>query len=169
LTAVTTSRYLSLFETSFLITRLSPYLRNRASRLIKSPKLYMSDSGLACHLAGVERIEPVSNDPLLGAIFETYVSQNLLSIIDSRWTTARLYFWSVQGRYEIDFIVEAGNQCIALEVKSGAQWQDKDLSGLRAFLSTTPHCKAGILGYNGTDAVRLGEKLWALPLSLILS
>lgn len=168
-TAATTSRYLSLFETSFIITRLHPYLRNRASRLIKSPKLYISDSGLACYLAGVDKIDPGSNEPLMGAMFETYVAQNLLSIVNAKWTEARLYFWSLQGRHEVDFIIEAGNHCIALEVKSGARWQDKDLSGLKAFLSTTPHCKAAILAYNGKDAVKLEGKIWALPLSLILS
>ena len=168
-TAATTSRYLSLFETSFIITRLHPYLRNRASRLIKSPKLYISDSGLACYLAGVDRIDPGSNEPLMGAMFETYIAQNLLSIINAKWTEAHLYFWSLQGRHEVDFIIEAGSHCIALEVKSGARWQDKDLSGLKAFLSTTPHCKAAILAYNGKDAVKLEGKIWALPISLILS
>jgi predicted AAA+ superfamily ATPase len=169
LTAVTTSRYLSLFETSFIITRLSPYLRNRASRLIKSPKIYISDSGLACYLAGVERFEYPSSEPILGAMLETYIAQNLSSLINGRWTEAHLYFWSIQGRYEVDFVIEAGNQCIALEIKSGTRWQDKDLYALKAFLKTTPHCKAAILGYNGTDSVRLGEKLWPIPLSLILS
>ncbi len=169
LTATTTSKYLSSFETSFIITRLSPYLRNRASRLIKSPKLYISDSGLACYLAGVDRIASSSNEPLMGAMFETYIAQNLMSIINSRWTEARLYFWSVQGRHEVDFIIEAGNHCIALEVKSGTRWQKRDLTGLKTFLSTTPHCKAAILGYNGTEAVSLGGEMWVLPLSLILS
>jgi len=169
LTATMTSKFLSIFETSFLITRLSPYLRNRASRLIKSPKLYLSDSGLACYFASVDQVEPASNEPLMGALFETYIAYNLLNIIDSRWPEARLFFWSVQGRHEVDFIIESGTHCIALEVKSGTRWQDRDLSGLKAFLSTTPHCKAAILGYNGVEAVRLGEKLWALPLSLILS
>ena len=169
LTAATTSRYLSLFETSFLITRLSPYLRNRASRLIKSAKIYMSDSGLASYLTGVDSIEPVSGEPLMGSMLETYIAQNLLNMIHSKWTEAQLFFWSVQGRHEVDFIIEVGTRCIALEIKSGTRWQDRDLSGLKAFLSATPHCKAGILGYNGPDSVRLGEKLWALPLSLILS
>lgn len=169
LTAPTTARYLSLFETSFIITRLSPYLRNRASRLIKSPKVYIADSGLACYLAGVDRSAPGKDEPLMGAMFETYIAQNLLSIINSRWTAAHLYFWSVQGRHEVDFVIESGGHCMALEIKSGTRWQDKDLSGLKAFLSTTPHCKAAILGYNGTDAVRLGKNFWALPLSLILS
>lgn len=169
LTAATTSRYLSLFEASFLITRVMPYLRNRASRLIKSPKLYINDSGLACYLAGIEGMNPSSNEPLMGRMFETYIAQNLSGIIDGKWTEARLYFWSLQGRHEVDFVVEMGNHCIALKIKSGARWQDRDLAGLRAFLSTTPHCKAAILGYNGMEAVQLGEKTWALPLSLLLS
>jgi uncharacterized protein len=169
LTAATTSRYLSLFETSFLITRVTPYLRNRASRLIKSPKLYISDSGLACYLAGIDRIDASSNEPLMGRMFETYIAQNLLSIIDAKWTEAHLYFWSLQGRHEVDFIIEAGNHCIALEIKAGARWQDRDLAGLRAFLSTTPQCKAAILGYSGVESVKLGEKIWALPLNLLLS
>ena len=169
LTAVTTSRYLSLFEASFLVTRVMPYLRNRATRLIKSPKLYINDSGLACYLAGIEGMNPSSNEPLMGRMFETYIAQNLSGIINGRWTEARLYFWSLQGRHEVDFVVEVGNHCIALEIKSGARWQDRDLAGIRAFLSTTPHCKAAILGYNGKEPVKLGEKTWALPLSLLLS
>ncbi len=168
LTAETTSRYLSLLEASFVITKLSPYLRNRASRLIKSPKIYVSDSGLACFMAGIDQIDMDNKESLLGAIFETYVAQNLLAIIGSRWKEARLYFWSVQGRHEIDFIVEVGRHCLALEVKSSARWEKRDLLGLEAFLAVTPHCKAAVLCHNGTQAVRLGEKIWALPLGLLL-
>ncbi|PIV66117.1 MAG: hypothetical protein COS10_07890 [Nitrospirae bacterium CG01_land_8_20_14_3_00_44_22] len=166
LNAATTSRYLSLLETSFVIRRLSPYLRNKASRLIKSPKVYISDSGLACYLAGIETLE---SEMLRGAIFETFVSQNLTGIVDSRWNNATLHFWNVQGRYEVDFVIEAGGRCIAIEVKASSRWGEKDLSGLKAFLSYTPHCVAGILAYNGERAVKLSERLWALPLSLILS
>lgn len=82
---------------------------------------------------------------------------------------ARVYFWNVQGRYEVDFIVEAGNKCIAIEVKGSARWEDRDLAGFRAFLSTTPHYIAGVLAYNGKAAVKLGERLWAIPLSIIFS
>lgn len=169
LNADTTSRYLSLFEASFLITRIPPYLGNRSSRLIKSPKLYLSDTGLACHLAGLEPSNSIKNDPMFGALFETYVAQNLLSILNARWQNAALYFWSVQGRNEVDFVIEAGRSCMALELKSAARWQERDLAGLNAFLKVTPHCKAAILCHNGDAAVKLGEKLWALPTSLILS
>ncbi len=169
LNAVTTSRYLSLFETSFISYRLEPYLRNKASRLIKSPKLYISDSGLACYLAGVDRLERSAREHLTGALFETYVAQNISAIIDACWPEAKLYFWSVQGRYEVDFIIEAGNKCIAVETKAGARWEDRDLSGLRAFLSSASNCIAAILAYNGKEAVKLGDRLWAVPLDTLLS
>jgi len=169
LTSATTSRYLSLLETSFVISKLSPYLRNRASRLIKAPKIYMSDSGLACFIAGIGKLGMDYQEPLPGAMFETYVAQNLFAIVNSRWKEAQLYFWSVQGRHEVDFIIEVGRSCLAIEVKSSARWQKKDLSGLEAFLGATPHCKGAILCYNGTEAVQLGDKMWALPLGLVLS
>jgi len=166
LNAVTTSRNLSLLEASFIIQRISPYLKNKASRLIKSPKLYVSDSGLACYLSSVESGE---TGLLKGAMFETYVAQNLSGIIDTRWPEARIFFWHVQGRYEVDFVIEVGNRCLAIEVKSAARWNDKDLAGIMAFLSATPHCVVAVLAYNGTEMVKLGERLWAVPLGLLLS
>ncbi len=169
LSAATTSRYLSLFEALFLITRIQPYLGNRSSRLIKSPKLYLSDAGLASYLTGLDLSSSILNDPLYGAILETYMAQNLLSILNAKWQNASLYFWTVQGRHEVDFVIEAGRSCIALELKSAARWQERDLAGLKAFLTATPHCKAGILCHNGEDAVRLGQKIWALPTNLVLS
>jgi hypothetical protein len=58
---------------------------------------------------------------------------------------------------------------LAIEVKAAARWGERDLAGLKAFLAATPGCKAAILAYNGNQAVRLGEKIWAIPLSLLLS
>lgn len=169
LNAVTASRYLGLMEASFVIHRLGPHLANRASRLIKSPKLYMTDSGLACHLAGVASLDVTAAEPLRGALFETYVAQNLSAILEARWPEARLSFWNVQGRHEVDFVIEAGRETLAVEVKAASRWDDRALSGLRAFLSRTPGCRAAILAHNGTEAVRLDDRLWAVPLGLLLS
>ena len=101
--------------------------------------------------------------------FETYVAQNLLSIISSGWPKASLHFWAVQGRHEVDFVIEEKRACIALELKVAARWRERDLAGLKAFLSATPHCKAGILCHNGDEIAQLGPKLWALPTGLVLS
>ncbi|MDF1527245.1 MAG: ATP-binding protein [bacterium] len=169
LKAATAARYLSILDASFVIRRVSPYLKNRSSRLIKSPKMYMSDSGLACYLAGIREPGIEGEHPLKGALLETYVAQNLSGLIDSCWPDAELGFWHIQGRHEVDFVIEDGGKCLALEIKSGARWSEGDLSGLKAFLAKTPHCKAGILAYNGDTPVQLGERLWAIPLGTVLS
>jgi hypothetical protein len=102
-------------------------------------------------------------------MLETFVAQNLLAVLGSRWQNASLHFWTVQGRHEVDFVIEAGRSCLALELKAAARWRERDLKGLKAFLKATPHCKAGILCHGGEQTARLGPKLWALPIGLVLT
>lgn len=168
LNAATTARYLSLLEASFVVVRLHPYFANRASRLIKSPKLYVSDSGLAAHLAGVDE-DHVAGDPMRGALLETYVAQNLAAVLESEWSGARLSYWHIQGRHEVDFVIEKGRDTLAIEVKAGPRWDERDLAGLRAFLDKTKQCRLAILAYGGRETVRLGDRLWAAPLAAVLS
>lgn len=85
------------------------------------------------------------------------------------WFRAEMFFWNIQGRHEVDRVIEAGNRCIAVEVKAAGRWENRDLAGLNAFVAATPHCAAGVLAYNGSTPVRLGDRLWAIPLRLILS
>lgn len=165
----TVTRYLGLLEASFLFTRLAPHLRSQAARLIKAPKLFMTDSGLAAHLTAVTDLGATSDEPLRGALFETYVLQNLQAILGSHRPQARVDYWSVQGRHEVDFVVTAGRASIAIEVKAASRFGDRDLSGLRAFAENTPDVRAGVLAYNGTEAVRLGSGLYAIPIGLLLS
>jgi len=168
LSVVTTTRYLQLAETSFLFRRLSPFLRNRSSRLIKSPKLYVADSGLACHLAGVESMGSRDEEPMRGVLFETYVLQNISSILDAHLPNAGIAYWHVQGRHEVDFIIENGNKCIAIELKASTRWSESDLTSLKIFAEKTPSCQASLLAYNGTETARIGPKLWAVPMEVML-
>lgn len=66
-------------------------------------------------------------------------------------------------------MVEVGRECLAVDVKTSSRWDDRDLGGLRAFLEATPRCRAAILAYNGETAVRLDSRLWAIPLTTVLS
>jgi predicted AAA+ superfamily ATPase len=152
-----------------LIRRLPPFLKNRSSRLIKSPKLYFTDSGLAAHLAGVVSLEAGHEELLRGALFETYVAQNLAALLEAHRPEARLSYWHEQGRHEVDFVIEAGRKVFAIEVKATTRWNESDLSGLRAFLERTPACLAAVLAYNGKEAVKLDERLFALPLGHLLA
>ncbi len=168
LSAATAGRYLDLLETSFLIRRLPPFLKNRSSRLIKSPKLYFTDSGLAAYLAGATDLEPGRDALLRGALFETYVGQNLAALVEAHLPDARLAYWHEQGRHEVDFVIEAGRRVFAVEVKAASRWDEGDVSGLRAFLDRTPACVAAVLAYNGEESVRLDSRLWAIPMGHLL-
>ncbi len=165
----TASRYLGLLETSFVLDHLEPYLRNRATRLIKSPKVFVTDSALAAHLAAVNDLSAYSGEPLRGALFETFVHQNLTAILGAYLPRAQVAFWNIQGRYEVDFVVSSPHRTIAVEVKAASRFTRRDLRGLLAFKAKTPECRAGVLAYNGSEAVGLGDDLYAIPLGLLLS
>jgi len=169
LSAATAGRYLGLLEASFLVRRLPPFLKNRSTRLIKSPKLYVSDSGLAAYLTGVESLEPTRDERLRGALFETYVAQNLAGLLDAHLPDAQLAYWHEQGRHEVDFVIESGRKVFAVEVKTAARWTEDDFSGLRTFVDRTPACAAAILAYNGREALHLGGKMFAIPLGHLLA
>jgi predicted AAA+ superfamily ATPase len=162
LSAATATRYLNLLETSFLIRRLPAFLNNRSSRLIKSPKLYFTDSGLAAYVAGNANANP-------GALLETYTVQNVVAILEAHLPEASLTYWHEQGRHEVDLVIEYAGKVWAIEVKAASRWSESDLAGLSAFIDRTPQCEAGILAYNGASTVSLGGKLWAVPLAALLA
>ena len=170
LSVATAARYIGLLEASFAVRRLPPFLNNRSSRLIKSPKYHFTDSGLAAHMAGVDSLRPGRDDLLRGALFETYAAQNVSALLEAHVPQARMAYWHEQGRHEVDFVVDLGRDGVcAIEVKAATRWADADLAGLRAFLDRTPACSAAVLAHNGTTAVQLGPKLWAIPLGHLLA
>lgn len=165
----TTRRHLDLLETLMVIYRLPPFLGNRSSRLIKSPKLYFADSGLAAHLAGVTEVGTSSAEPLRGALLENFVLQNLMAALEPHLIGVRFYFWHEQGRQEVDFVIEHGRELVAVEVKATGRLNMDDTRSLRDFMRRTPACVAGVLSYFGQEVMPLGEKLWAVPLHVLLA
>jgi predicted AAA+ superfamily ATPase len=165
----TVTRHLDLLEGMCLIHRLPPFLGNRSSRLIKSPKLYFADSGLAAHLAGVTEVATSSAEPLRGALLENFALQNLMAALEPHLIGVRFYFWHEQGRQEVDFVIEQGRELVAIEVKATGRLQMDDTRSLRDFLRRTPACVAGVLSYFGQEVMPLGDKLWAVPLHVLLA
>jgi predicted AAA+ superfamily ATPase len=106
----TVRRYLNLLETSYLLVRLPAYAVNRTKRLIKSPKLYWGDTGVALHLAG--------SDAPDGHHLENLVLHDLLSWRDARLERAEIHYWRTTIGEEVDFVVEAGGRLLPIEVKS---------------------------------------------------
>ena len=120
----TVHRYLNLIETSYLLQRVPAYRVNRTSRLIKSPKLYWGDTGLALHLSGGEPS---------GAHLENIVLQDLAAWRDARLERAEVLYWRTSAGEEVDFVVEAGDRVLPIEVKASRRPRLRDAVHLRKF------------------------------------
>ena len=121
----TVHRYLNLLETSYLLVRLPAYVVNRTKRLIKSPKVYWGDTGVALHLTQEE--EP------RGAHLENLVLHDLLTWRDSRLDRAEVFYWRTTVGEEVDFVIEAGDRLLPIEVKATAPPRLRDITNLRTF------------------------------------
>lgn len=159
----TVHRYLNLLETTHLFERLPAYTVNRTSRLMKSPKAFWSDPGLAAFLSGYFETEPLRRARELGAYFETLIFHHLQVLVGLLTPPARLYFWRTRSGREVDFVVEHGRRLLAIEVKRATQVGYGDVASLRAFLDEYPEASGGLLLYGGKAIRRLGEKIVALP------
>ncbi len=115
----TAKHWLSILETCYLIHFVRPHFANFGKRLTKSPKLYVTDVGLACALLGIETATQVQNHPLRGALFETMVVNEFLKNRCNTGMRSPLYFWRDNIGTEVDLILERGNELAAVEIKSG--------------------------------------------------
>ena len=165
----TAVRYMGLLETSFILNRLPPFMRSRTTRLLKSPKIFLTDSALACHLTATSDVGVAADEPLRGPLYETFVYQNLAGMIGAHLPDAELGFWSIQARHEVDFVISHKRRRVAIEVKAASRFGERDLAGLRAFRDKTPGALAGILAYNGSEAFAPEKGLFVVPLGLLLS
>ena len=116
----TAKEWLSLLETSGLIVLIRPHVKNFNKRLVKMPKLYFTDPGLAVHLAGIKSPDDLSYHPLKGGLFESLVLAEFLKYRFNSGKEANLYFWRDQHGHEIDCLIEQGERdLIPVEMKSG--------------------------------------------------
>jgi uncharacterized protein len=115
----TAKHWLSILETCYLIHFVRPHFSNFGKRLTKSPKLYMTDVGLAAALLGIQSASQMQNHPLRGAFFETLVVNEFLKNRCNAGLREPLYFWRDNIGTEVDLIIERGTEIAAIEIKSG--------------------------------------------------
>ncbi len=114
----TIKSWISVLEASHMIHMLEPYHRSIGKRLVKSPKLYFLDTGLAAHLMGLYTWQEIANSPMAGALWETYAFGQIQRYLLSQGiSTPTLYYWRTKDGKEVDFIIEKGGQFIAFEAK----------------------------------------------------
>lgn len=159
----TVHRYLNLLETTCLFERLPAFARNRTKRLIKTPKVYFLDPGLATHLSGHRTLESLQAGREAGGIFETLVFLHLRVLSHLATPPLRLSYWRTANGREVDFVVEQGQQLIAIEVKLTTAPRYADAENLRLFLEEYPETTAALLIHAGQEVKQLGERILALP------
>ena len=128
----TVKSWLSVLETSGLVFLLEPYFRNPGKRLVKSPKIYFTDTGLACYLMGIETWDNLRKSPFIGAVWETYVFGQLYRYFLNRGIPRpRIWYWRTTSGSEIDFLIEKDGKLIAVEAKSAEYPSSSALSGFQ--------------------------------------
>ncbi len=115
----TAQKWLSILETSFIIFLLPPYYKNFNKRIIKSPKLYFYDTGLACSLMNIKNVEQLDYHFAKGNLFETMIISEIMKQKFNGELQGDVYFWRESNNNEIDCIIDTGNDLKAIEIKSG--------------------------------------------------
>ena len=129
----TARSWLSVLEAGYLVRRLSPLHRNLRKRIIKTPKLHVVDSGLACWLLGIRAPSELERHPLIGSLLETWVVGEVAKAFANRGVRARLHYWRDHRGREVHLVVDRGRDLLAVEVKSGATIHPSFFDNLRRF------------------------------------
>ena len=129
----TINSWISILRESYVVFLLQPYYANIRKRLVKSPKLYFYDVGLASYLLAIENETQMNRDPLRGALFENMVVMELVKHRFNRGQDPNLYFFRDERHHEIDVVIKAGNMLTGVEIKSSATFHADFLKGLKYF------------------------------------
>lgn len=154
-THVTTKRWLSVLEASFVVRLLRPHHQNFNKRLIKSPKLYFLDTGLLCYLLNIRTPEELRHHSARGGVFESFVITELLKASYHAGEEPSLYFWRDSTGREVDCLIDGGEAVVPVEIKSSQTIASDFFAGLRYWLGLagTPDGPAALI-YGGDRSFR---------------
>jgi predicted AAA+ superfamily ATPase len=165
--AVNTAKaWLSVLEATFQVIVLRPYHGNAGKRLVKTPKVYFTDTGMLCYLAGLKDPDHAAAGPLGGPIFETAVLLEIVKAFVNRGEEPRIHFWRTSAGVEVDLVVEDGGNLTPIEVKLSATPRPAMASGIRAFQEDLGEkAGPGFVIHPGEVRLPLAPKVVSLPFS----
>ena len=146
----TVKSWLGILQASYIIHLLPPYFRNFSKRVVKTPKLYFYDTGLASHLLRIRSSEDLANHAMRGALFENLVVTELLKGRFNHGKRSNLYFWRDRSGHEVDVILDRGVEVWPIEIKSGQTITSAYFKGLEKFHQISGQ-QAGWVFYGGED------------------
>lgn len=165
----TVKAHVELLVQLFLLYRLRPWSTNLGARQVKTPKLLLTDAGMAAALVGVDpdRYAAPDQGPLAGALYETFVVMELVKQATWSATAVELFFYRDTEKREVDLVIEApSGDVVAVEAKSATAAHPSDARGLRLLRDRLgPRFKTGVVVYQGEHTLPLDDRIWAVPLS----
>lgn len=147
----TVNAWLTVLETSFIAYRLPPYYQNFSKRIVKTPKVYFYDTGLAAYLLGIRSVADLSVHFARGSLFENLIINELTKNWLNRGQRPPFYFWSDQSSHEVDLLIDRGTSLTAVEIKSGQTIRADFFKGLQYFGGLAPQTEA-VLIYGGNES-----------------
>ena len=147
----TLGEWIDVLEASFIVFRLQPYHTNIGKRLVKTPKIYFTETGLASYLLGLRSAEQVAHDPLRGNLFENLVISEMMKHIKNADSDDELFFFRTSDGIEIDALLRTNDGCQPIEIKSAMTQSASLESGLRRFLALQPQSIAPTVIYAGRN------------------
>jgi len=165
----TLKRYTTLLEMTFLVQLLPAWSANLGKRLVKSPKIYLADTGLLCHSMGLDCDRLAKDRSLFGHILENFTVMELRKQLGWTSRAIEMYHFRTAAGEEVDvLLVEAGGAAVGVEIKASTTIRGEDVRGLRALRDLLGRrFRRGVLLYLGTETLPLGTDLHAVPLPRI--
>jgi hypothetical protein len=149
----TVRRWLSILETSFVVFRIRPHHASFGKRVMRTPKLYFHDTGLACHLLGIREVGQLLTHPLRGPLFENYVIAEVDKAYAHHRRESPLFFWRDRTGHEVDLLIEEAGELFPVEIKSGQTVAADMLAGLTWWCALAGRpLEAATLVHGGAEA-----------------
>lgn len=164
----TVNRYVDILEQTFLVRTLPPYFANLSKRLVKSPKVYIRDTGLLHQLLGITSEAVLQSHPARGLSWEAFVVDQLVSALERTRPASRAYFWRTARGEEVDLLIDHGRRRVPFEIKLHSAPTQDDARSVVACMRDLGLSKGYVI-HAGRNEYSLGDNVTALPAEQLLS
>ncbi len=152
----TAKSWLSVLQASYICFLLEPHYKNFNKRIIKSPKLYFTDTGLLCYLLRINSSDQLATYPIIGSIFENWLISELKKRFHNHGRQAPMYFWRDQHGHEVDLVIDKSTSLFPIEIKSGQTFQ-KNFIQTVTWLNKLQNRSDGACIYGGDDNFNIND------------
>ncbi len=163
----TVSRYIDILEQTFLVRRLKPYFANIGKRLIKSPKIYLRDTGLLHYFLNIADEDALAHNPKCGHSWEGFVMEQIIVWLSLNKPATEFYFWQTSTRQEVDLLIKKGDNILPIEIKRHTAPTRQDVAGLFACMEDLKLKKGFVVRPNG-QTYSLGEGIAVVTLKELM-